>query len=50
MFAEMDSGDGRGDGGEGTADFDGSFGFGIEGIDVAGAAIEPDEDTGFGAG
>ena len=49
-FGEVNAGDGCWDGFELAADFLGGVGFGIEGFEVAGTAVEPDHDAVDGGG
>lgn len=50
VFAEMQSGDRRGDVLEWTANFGWGVRLGIEGVKVAGTAVEPQDDAGLGLG
>jgi len=50
VLAELDAGDFRRDGGEVAADFGGGIGFGIEGLEMRGTAVHPNEDAAFGLG
>src|SRR5258706_505034 len=46
MLADLHARDARRNGLEGTADFAGRIGLGIESVEMAGSAVEPDQNAG----
>ena len=47
-LGDLDAGEAGGDGAPGAPVFGGSVGLGVVGLEVAGAAVHPDQDDGLG--